>query len=129
MNPETAASAEQSANGQANVRDQWNPPERPDWVLHINDEGESMEIDEVVPLDENSLLESAMRSTGLSDFGDDGWREPFQIFVKALNEEAQLNLMGRIRTRSEILQLLEAQGLEDPWSRAQRSRLSALLFT
>ena len=34
---------------------------------------------------------------------------------------------GAARTR--FLQLLEAQGLEDPWSGAQRRRLSALLFT
>jgi len=34
---------------------------------------------------------------------------------------------GAARTR--FLQLLEAQGLEDPWGRAQRRRLSALLFT
>ena len=31
--------------------------------------------------------------------------------------------------RMRFLQLLEAQGLEDPWSSAQRRRLSALLFT
>jgi putative thioredoxin len=31
--------------------------------------------------------------------------------------------------RQKFLQLLEAQGLEDPWSSAQRRRLSALLFT
>ena len=31
--------------------------------------------------------------------------------------------------RKRFLQLLEAQGLEDPWSAAQRRRLSALLFT
>lgn len=31
--------------------------------------------------------------------------------------------------RQRFLQLLEAQGLEDPWSRTQRRRLSALLFT
>jgi putative thioredoxin len=34
---------------------------------------------------------------------------------------------GAARTR--FLQLLEAQGLEDPWSGAQRRRLSAVLFT
>ncbi|WP_338502213.1 tetratricopeptide repeat protein [Sphingomonas kaistensis] len=34
---------------------------------------------------------------------------------------------GAARTR--FLQLLEAQGLEDPWARSQRRRLSALLFT
>ena len=31
--------------------------------------------------------------------------------------------------RKKFLQLLEAQGLEDPWSASQRRRLSALLFT
>ena len=34
---------------------------------------------------------------------------------------------GAARTR--FLQLLEAAGLEDPWARAQRRRLSAVLFT
>jgi len=34
---------------------------------------------------------------------------------------------GAARTR--LLQLIEAQGLEDPWSGVQRRRLSALLFT
>ena len=34
---------------------------------------------------------------------------------------------GAARTR--FLQLLEASGLEDPWAKAQRRRLSALLFT
>lgn len=31
--------------------------------------------------------------------------------------------------RARLLQLIEAQGLEDPWARTQRRRLSALLFT
>jgi putative thioredoxin len=31
--------------------------------------------------------------------------------------------------RKRFLQLLEAQGLEDPWSSTQRRRLSAVLFT
>ena len=31
--------------------------------------------------------------------------------------------------RKRLLQLIEAQGLEDPWARMQRRRLSALLFT
>jgi putative thioredoxin len=34
---------------------------------------------------------------------------------------------GAARTR--LLQLLEAAGLEDPWARAQRRKLSAVLFT
>ena len=46
-----------------------------------------------------------------------------------------LDLISRDRdwneaaARKRLLQLIEAQGLEDPWARAQRRRLSALLFT
>lgn len=49
--------------------------------------------------------------------------------------DALLEIIGRDRdwnkgaARQRFLQLLEAQGLEDPWSGAQRRRLSALLFT
>jgi putative thioredoxin len=49
--------------------------------------------------------------------------------------DALLDIIGRDRewnegaARKRFLQLLEAQGLEDPWARAQRRRLSALLFT
>ena len=48
---------------------------------------------------------------------------------------ALLEIIGRDRdwndgaARHRFLQLLEAQGLEDPWSSAQRRRLSAVLFT
>jgi hypothetical protein len=97
---------------------QWQPPPRPEWVQRINEEGYCMNISGVVPLDEKSLLEAAMRSTGLSDFGADDWREPFQVLVKALEEEAELNLMGRLMTRSEILMLLEARlRIEDTYKR------------
>jgi len=49
--------------------------------------------------------------------------------------DALLDIIARDRewnegaARQRFLQLLEAQGLEDPWSSAQRRRLSALLFT
>src|SRR5271163_878440 len=105
-------------SGQADHRLEWQPPERPEWVRRINEEGYCMDIEGVVPLDEDSLLNSAIQATGLSDFGADDWREPFGVFVKALNEEAQLNLMGRIWTRSEVLQLLKARlQIEDTYKR------------
>ena len=49
--------------------------------------------------------------------------------------DALLEIIGRDlewnegAARKRLLQLIEAQGLEDPWGRAQRRRLSALLFT
>ena len=49
--------------------------------------------------------------------------------------DALLDIIARDRewnegaARKRLLQLIEAQGLEDPWARTQRRRLSALLFT
>lgn len=77
-----------------------------------------MDIGGVVPLDETSLLDTAMRNTGLSDFGAEDWREPFRVLIKSMDEEASLNLMGRLMTRSEILMLLEARlRIEDTYKR------------
>jgi Sulfotransferase family len=90
-------------------RSQWTPPDRPEWVSRINDEGKCMDIRGVVPLDEASLIDSAKHATGLSDFGASDWYEPFSVLVKSMDQDAELNLLGRIRTRSEILQLLQAR--------------------
>ena len=96
----------------------WTPPPRPDWVAKIIEEGKCMDIKGVVPLDENSLLDKARRNTGLSDFGDDDWHEPFQRFIKSLDDDAQLHLMGRLMTRSDILMLLEARlRIEDTYKK------------
>ena len=49
--------------------------------------------------------------------------------------DALLEIIGRDKewnegaARARLLQLIEAQGLEDQWARAQRRRLSAVLFT
>lgn len=100
------------------LRLEWEPPPRPEWVQRVNEEGACMDISGIVPLDERSLLDTAMRNTGLDDFGPDDWREPFSIYVKALEEEAALNLMGRLRTRSDVLILLEAKlRIEDTYKR------------
>ncbi|MET0546719.1 MAG: hypothetical protein ABWZ40_10440, partial [Caulobacterales bacterium] len=99
-------------------KQRWTPSPRPDWVSKVNAEGECMNLSGVVPLDENSLIASAAATTGLSDFGADDWREPFRVLLKSLEEEADLNLIGRLRTRCEILQLLEARlQIEDCYKR------------
>jgi hypothetical protein len=81
----------------------WTPPPHPGWLDAMNREGSYLDLPAVVPLDEGSLLEHAQRTTGLEDFGDDGWREPFAVLVKALEEEAQLTLMGRLMARNDII--------------------------
>lgn len=87
----------------------WQPPVRPDWVQHINAEGTGLDLKGVVPLDPASLIATATANAGLADFGADDWREPFERFCQALDAEAQLNLMGRILSRTDLLMFLEAR--------------------
>lgn len=96
----------------------WTPPARPDWVQRINDEGRFFDLRGVIPLHEDSLIDTAQRNTGLSDFGDDHWREPFSILARSLDEEGELNLIGRLMVRQELL--LNLQGrlmIEDAYTR------------
>ncbi len=88
-------------------RARWEPKPRPEWVKRLNEEGELLNSKSIVPLDENSLLAEACANTGLSDFGDDGWIDHFRVLIRAIEEEAKLNLMGRILTRSDFVQYLE----------------------
>lgn len=90
-------------------RQDWIPRPRPEWVRRVNEEGRAFDSRSVVPLDEASLLDYATRNTGLDDFGEDDWREPFQILLRSLDEEADLNLMGRLTTRSDLLTHLEGR--------------------
>lgn len=83
------------------------PIPRPEWVERVNAEGrmwaDAGMLSQLVPLDERSLLDAARALTGLTDFSGDDWREPFGVLLRSLEEEAQLNLMGRLAARSEIL--------------------------
>ena len=81
----------------ADPRKVWGPPPRPEWVKRLNEEGECMDIRGVVPLDPGSMIDAAIRSVGLSDFGVEDWREPFDVLCKSFDEDADLNLMGRIK--------------------------------
>ena len=62
----------------------------------------------------NALIAGGNRDAGADHLLDIVRRDP------AWNDGA---------ARARVLQLLEAAGFEDPWGRAQRRRLSALLFT
>lgn len=59
-----------------------------------------------VDLTEESLVKAAERSSGLSDWGDESFREPLRIFLDSLNTEANLNLVGRYNFRIECIRLL-----------------------
>jgi hypothetical protein len=59
-----------------------------------------------VRLDEADLLGTAMKKTGLADFGDDRFREPMRVFADALEREGNLSPLGRVLARQTILQCL-----------------------
>ena len=98
--------------------DNWVPPPRPQWVERVNTEGSYLDIKSIVPLDEDSLIKTAVANTGLSEFGDDHWYEPFKILIKGVEEESELNLFGRIMSRTDLLLYLEARlRIEDCYKR------------
>ena len=99
-------------------RERWQPRPRPEWVARLNEEGERLDMRSIVPLDENSLLAQARANTGLDDFGDDGWIDHFRVLIRSIEEEAKLNFMGRILTRSDLVQFLETRlNLQDHYRR------------
>jgi Sulfotransferase family len=61
------------------------------------------------------LLEKACSKTGLTDFGDDWFREPLDVLVRSLNTEAALSPLGFELTKHRLTALL-----------ADRLRLRAL---
>jgi hypothetical protein len=62
---------------------------------------------EWIELDADRLAEEAQRRTGLTDFGDDLFWEPYRIFVDSLNNEANLHTLGRLIARDDLLNSLQ----------------------
>ncbi len=55
----------------------------------------------------DELLAAARRETGLEDYGDDAFLEPMTLLIRALEEEADLNPIGRFMARANFLRLLK----------------------
>ncbi|HEY3844834.1 MAG TPA: sulfotransferase [Acidimicrobiales bacterium] len=98
----------------------WTPPPRSPWTeklvalgTGLGDNGRS-----VVSLQPDELRRAAEVCTGLSDFGDSWWEEPFRRLCASLDDEAQLHLPGRLRTRGELQLILQNRlRLVDLWKR------------
>lgn len=57
-------------------------------------------------LSAESIVDEAVRNTGLSDFGSWNFREPMERLLRSLNTEAQLHDIGRATHRQRILDIL-----------------------
>jgi hypothetical protein len=65
--------------------------------------------------DEAELLAEAQKSTGLSDFSEDGFREPLGVLLTSLREEAPLNDIGRATMRGRVLESLVTRLKTQDW--------------
>ncbi len=52
------------------------------------------------------MITAARAATGMDDFGTDGWIDGLRVFLAALEDEADLHLLGRIMARDEIVRAL-----------------------
>jgi hypothetical protein len=68
----------------------------------LGDDGRSL-----ISLQPDDLRAAATATTGLDDFGDDWWEEPFARLCASLDGEARLHLPGRLRVRSELQLILQ----------------------
>jgi len=67
---------------------------------------------ELISLEANEMIEASRRVTGLSDFGeriDGDWQGRLKGLVASLDAEADLNVMGRLQVRQEILRCLQSR--------------------
>ncbi len=60
-----------------------------------------------IALDEDSLIRSARKQTGLNSFGDEAFLVPMRVLLNSLEEEADLNPLGRFLTAQSILRILK----------------------
>lgn len=63
------------------------------------------------------LLDEAVAASGLDDFGDDSFREGFEILVDSLRTETRLNSLGEMAMRRQLVgHLIQRNKVED-WYR------------
>ena len=58
-------------------------------------------------LEPDALMDAAVAKTGLSDFGDDGFREPLDVLCTAFRTEAGLSATGIVTNHTLLVQLLK----------------------
>lgn len=88
---------------------EWSAPEPRAWVERFNALGENLGAGgaALVSLEPNALVRAARDATGLDDFGDENLQEPLEVLSRALQEEAELTLLGRVMIRAELQRLLQ----------------------
>ncbi|MBV8462201.1 MAG: sulfotransferase [Acidimicrobiales bacterium] len=87
----------------------WDPPPRSRWTERMIALGRGLGDDgrSVVSLAPDDVVQAATATTGLDDFGDGWWEEPFRRLCGSIEQEARLHLPGRLRARGELQLILQ----------------------
>ena len=64
---------------------------------------------------DEEVMADASTNTGLSDFGEDAFREPLSVLLRSLREEAPLNELGRMILRGRVVESLETRLQTQDW--------------
>ncbi len=85
------------------------PPHRPFAIKALNLVGGGLgRLGLALPsLDEQSLLDAAIRRAGSSDFGGDDFLEGMRVLLDSVEREADLSTLGRVSCRETLLRYLE----------------------
>ncbi len=81
----------------------WRPGPRPEWLQALHEIADPRWI----RLDADEILAEARQRTGLSDFGDPSFEEPYRIFVRSVDEESDSHAVGRLIARDDLRNWLE----------------------
>ena len=88
----------------------WQPSPRPAWVRHAldGDGGPELAAGSEV-FDAEQLVDEAGFRAGTTSFGDESYREPLEVLVRSIEDEAELHVVGRWRVREVVLRYLESR--------------------
>jgi hypothetical protein len=67
-------------------------------IGRIQGSGKGLELDR--------LITEARKKAGLKEFNDDSFIQPLQELIRAINDEARLNMVGRLITRIRLINVL-----------------------
>ena len=70
-----------------------------------------------VNFNRDDLLAKAAAETGLNNFGDNSFREPFDVLLYSLSNEANLNRAGRFIQYERVLNTLKNRLRQSEWVR------------
>lgn len=81
-----------------------------------------------IRLDKDHLIRLARKQTGLHSFGNNFWEEPLDRLIDSINQEAELNPVGRFITQKRLTGLLATRLRAEYWFKKYPEILDKQLY-